>query len=128
MGMTAVFTTFLLCYGLATECDFVARHDETDFIDKLPIQIIGGVESDKYLRTDFETQNPHAQNLSFDDMRTFTTRLENDVGFKDKVKADIWTVTCPCNDNTTLKSLNNVDMHTSKSTICNEPGCAVKIC
>ena len=111
MGMTAIYTTFLLCYGLATECDFVARHDETDFIDKLPIQIIGGVESDKYLRTDFETQNPHAQNLSFDDMRTFTTRLENDVGFKDKVKADIWTVTCPCNDNTTLKSLNNIDTH-----------------
>ena len=27
-----------------------------------------------------------------------------------------------------VQSLNNVDMHTSKSTICNEPGCAVKIC
>ena len=73
---------------------------------QLPIKVTGGVESNKFLRKDFEFRHPNAvkNGLSFDDMRAFVKRLEHDDDLRAHVSTDIWEVTCPCYDNTTLKS------------------------
>ena len=108
LGISTIFTVFLLCYGLATTTTF--EQHRSDVADtSLPIKVVGGVESNTFLRKDFERRCPQAR--SYDDMRSFVKKLEDDLDLRKACYANIYEITCPCYDNTTLKTYNQSDDH-----------------
>ena len=109
-GFTKIFTVFLVCYGLATASTFSANSRAAANM-RLPIRVIGGVERNEHQRRDFETHNPAAAGNSHADMRAFVEKCERDDDLRKRAFADIWEVTPPCYDNTTLKSYNQSGDH-----------------